>query len=111
MDSDLVSRDSFDNYIYASNGGNPSVIIAKKANEEDAEYIAVRQKGAKYNDATSYSLYKKIGEVAINGTVLPLYVTIPKRGWSEKNGLNIYEYGDINFSANGMAVNNDIVYS
>lgn len=111
MDSDLVSRDTFDNYIYASNGGNPSVIIAKNENEEDAEYIAVRLKGAKYNDATSYSLYKKVGEVTINGTKLPLYVTIPKRGWSEKNGLNIYEYGDINFSANGMAVNNDIIYS
>lgn len=111
MDTDLVSRDTFDNYFYASNGGHPAVIIANEAHDTTAEYVAVRLNGAKYNDSTSYSLYKMVGQVSVNGTRLPLYVVIPKRGWSEQNGLNIYEYGDINFSANGFPVNNSIIYS
>lgn len=111
MDTDLISRDSFDNYIYASNGGHPGVIIAKEAHDTTAQYVSVRLKGAKYDESTSYSLYKKVGEVSINGTLLPLYAMIPKRGWSEKNGLNIYEYGDINFSANGLPVDNNIIYN
>lgn len=111
MDTDLVSRDSFDNYFYASNGGHPGVIIAKEDHDTAAEYVAVRLKGAKYNDSTSYSLYKLAGYVAVNGTQLPLYTMIPKRGWSEQNGLNIYEYGDINFSANGLPVDNNIIFS
>ena len=66
-------------------------------------YVSIRNTGSKYNDPTSYTLYKKVGEVAINGEERALYAMIPKRGWSEKNGLNIYEYGDLNFSVNGIA--------
>lgn len=110
MDSDLISRDSYDNYLYAANGNYaPAVVISKEQNDTDALYVSIRNTGSKYNDPTSYTLYKKVGEVVINGSDLALYAMIPKRGWSEKNGLNIYEYGDLNFSVNGIAASQDII--
>ena len=110
MDSDLISRDSYDNYLYAANGNYaPAVVISKEQNDADALYVSIRNTGSKYNDPTSYTLYKKVGEVVINGSDLALYAMIPKRGWSEKNGLNIYEYGDLNFSVNGIAASQDII--
>ncbi len=110
MDSDLISRDSYDNYLYAANGNYaPAIVISKEQNDADALYVSIRNNGSKYNDPTSYTLYKKIGEVVINGSDLALYAMIPKRGWSEKNGLNIYEYGDLNFSVNGIAASQDVI--
>lgn len=110
MDSDLISRDSYDNYLYAANGNYvPAIVISKEQNDADALYVSIRNTGSKYNGPTSYTLYKKVGEVVINGSDLALYAMIPKRGWSEKNGLNIYEYGDLNFSVNGIAASQDII--
>lgn len=110
MDSDLISRDSYDNYLYAANGNYaPAIVISKEQNDADALYVSIRNTGSKYNDPTSYTLYKKVGEVAINGEERALYAMIPKRGWSEKNGLNIYEYGDLNFSVNGIAASQDVI--
>lgn len=110
MDSDLISRDSYDNYLYAANGNYaPAVVISKEQNDADALYVAIRNSGSKYNDPTSYTLYKKVGEVIISGQDRALYAMIPKRGWSEKNGLNIYEYGDLNFSVNGIATSQDVI--
>lgn len=110
MDSDLISRDSYDNYLYAANGNYaPAVVISKEQNDTDALYVSIRNTGSKYNDPTSYTLYKKVGEVVISGQDRALYAMIPKRGWSEKNGLNIYEYGDLNFSVNGIAASQDVI--
>lgn len=110
MDSDLISRDSYDNYLYAANGNYaPAVVISKEQNDADALYVSIRNNGSKYNDPTSYTLYKKVGEVVIDSQKRALYAMLPKRGWSEKNGLNIYEYGDLNFSVNGIAANQDVI--
>lgn len=110
MDSDLISRDSYDNYLYAANGNYaPAIVISKEENNADALYVSIRNNGSKYNDPTSYTLYKKVGEVVIDNQKRALYAMLPKRGWSEKNGLNIYEYGDLNFSVNGIAANQDVI--
>lgn len=110
MDSDLVSRDTYDNYVYAANGNfAPGIIIAKEVNDNDAIYVSVRNQGSKYNDSTSYNLYKKVGEVSMDGQNHALYAMLPKRGWSEKNGFNIYEYGDLNFSVNGIPMSQQVV--
>lgn len=110
MDSDLISRDSYDNYLYAANGNYaPAVVISKEQNDADALYVSIRNNGSKYNDPTSYTLYKKVGEVVVDSQKRALYAMLPKRGWSEKNGLNIYEYGDLNFSVNGIAANQDVI--
>lgn len=110
MDLDLISRDTYDNYMYAANGNfAPVVVIAKEVNDNDAIYVSIRNQGSKYNDSTSYNLYKKAGEVYFDGQKHAVYAMLPKRGWSEKNGLNIYEYGDLNFSANGIPMSQQIV--
>ena len=112
MDSDLVSRATFKDYYYAWNAQySPAVIISKDSYENDALYVSVRNDGAIYSDPTSYTLYKKVGEVMINGSKRAMYALLPKRGWSDRDGLNIYEAGDINLNVNGIPMSQDVVES
>lgn len=112
MDSDLVSRATFKDYYYAWNAQySPAVIISKDSYENDALYVSVRNDGSIYNDPTSYTLYKKVGEVMINGSKRAMYALLPKRGWSDRDGLNIYEAGDINLNVNGIPMSQDVVES
>lgn len=110
MDSDLVSRATFKDYYYAFNAQySPAVIISKDSHEHDALYVSVRNDGAVYSDPTSYTLYKKIGEAMINGSKRAVYALLPKRGWSDRDGLNIYEAGDINLSVNGIPMSQEVI--
>jgi len=110
MDADFISRDTYDNYMYALNGNfAPSVVISKEENENIANYVSIRNKGSKYNDSTAYNLYKLAGFVNYNTEKRAVYVMLPKRGWHEKNGLDIYEYGDLNFSVNGIPMSQQII--
>ena len=112
MDSDLISRATFKDYYYAWNAQySPAVIISKDSHENDALYVSVRNDGAIYSDPTSYTLYKKVGEVMINGSKRAMYALLPKRGWSDRDGLNIYEAGDINLNVNGIPMSQDVVES
>ena len=112
MDSDLISRATFKDYYYAWNAQySPAVIISKDSHENDALYVSVRNDGAIYSDPTSYTLYKKVGEVMINGSKRAMYALLPKRGWSDRDGLNIYESGDINLNVNGIPMSQDVVES
>lgn len=110
MDSDLVSRATFKDYYYAFNAQySPAVIISKDSREHDALYISVRNDGAVYSDPTSYTLYKKVGEAMINGSKRAVYALLPKRGWSDRDGLNIYEAGDINLNINGIPMSQEVI--
>lgn len=110
MDSDLVSRATFKDYYYAFNAQySPAVIISKDSHEHDALYISVRNDGAVYSDPTSYILYKKVGEAMINGSKRAVYALLPKRGWSDRDGLNIYEAGDINLNINGIPMSQEVI--
>lgn len=110
MDSDLVSRATFKDYYYAFNAQySPAVIISKDSHEHDALYVSVRNDGAVYSDPTSYTLYKKVGEAMINGSKRAVYALLPKRGWSDRDGLNIYEAGDINLSVNGIPMSQEVI--
>lgn len=110
MDSDLVSRATFKDYYYAFNAQySPAVIISKDSHEHDALYISVRNDGAVYSDPTSYTLYKKVGEAMINGSKRAVYALLPKRGWSDRDGLNIYEVGDINLNINGIPMSQEVI--
>lgn len=112
MDSDLVSRATFKDYYYAFNAQySPAVIIGKDSHEHDALYVSVRNDGAAYSDPTSYTLYKKVGEAMINGSKRAVYALLPKRGWSDRDGLNIYEAGDINLSVNGIPMSQEVIES
>ena len=110
MDSDLISRATFKDYYYAWNAQySPAVIISKDSYEHDALYVSVRNDGSAYSDPTSYTLYKKVGEAMINGFERAVYALLPKRGWSDRDGLNIYEAGDINLNVNGTPMSQDII--
>lgn len=110
MDSDLVSRATFKDYYYAFNAQySPAVIISKDSHEHDALYISVRNDGAVYSNPTSYTLYKKVGEAMINGSKRAVYALLPKRGWSDRDGLNIYEAGDINLNINGIPMSQEVI--
>lgn len=110
MDSDLVSRATFKDYYYAFNAQySPAVIISKDSHEHDALYISVRNDGEVYSDPTSYTLYKKVGEAMINGSKRAVYALLPKRGWSDRDGLNIYEAGDINLNINGIPMSQEVI--
>lgn len=110
MDSDLISRATFKDYYYAWNAQySPAVIISKDSYENDALYVSVRNDGAIYSDPTSYTLYKKVGEIMINESKRAVYALLPKRGWSDRDGLNIYEAGDINLNVNGIPMSQDII--
>lgn len=110
MDSDLVSRATFKDYYYAFNAQySPAVIISKDSHEHDALYISVRNDGSVYSDPTSYTLYKKVGEAMINGSKRAVYALLPKRGWSDRDGLNIYEAGDINLNINGIPMSQEVI--
>lgn len=110
MDSDLISRATFKDYHYAFNAQySPAVIISKDSHEHDALYISVRNDGAVYSDPTSYTLYKKVGEAMINGSKRAVYALLPKRGWSDRDGLNIYEAGDINLNINGIPMSQEVI--
>lgn len=110
MDSDLVSRATFKDYYYAFNAQySPAVIISKDSHEHDALYVSVRNDGAVYSDPTSYTLYKKVGEAMVNGSKRAVYALLPKRGWSDRDGLNIYEAGDINLSVNGIPMSQEVI--
>lgn len=110
MDSDLVSRATFKDYYYAFNVQySPAVIISNDSHEHDALYISVRNDGAVYSDPTSYTLYKKVGEAMINGSKRAVYALLPKRGWSDRDGLNIYEAGDINLNINGIPMSQEVI--
>ena len=110
MDSDLISRATFKDYYYAWNAQySPAVIISKDSYENDALYVSVRNDGAIYSDPTSYTLYKKVGDVMINGSKRAMYALLPKRGWSDRDGLNIYEAGDINLNVNGIPMSQDVI--
>lgn len=110
MDSDLVSRATFKDYYYAFNAQySPAVIISKDSHEHDALYISVRNDGAIYSDPTSYTLYKKVGEAMINGSKRAVYALLPKRGWSDRDGLNIYEAGDINLNINVIPMSQEVI--
>lgn len=112
MDSDLVSRATFKDYYYAFNAQySPAVIISKDSHEHDALYVSVRNDGSAYSDPTSYTLYKKVGETMINGSKRAVYALLPKRGWSDRDGLNIYEAGDINLSVNGIPMSQEVIES
>lgn len=110
MDSDLVSRATFKDYYYAFNAQySPAVIISKDSHEHDALYVSVRNDGSTYSDPTSYTLYKKVGETMINGSKRAVYALLPKRGWSDRDGLNIYEAGDINLGVNGIPMSQEVI--
>lgn len=110
MDSDLVSRVTFKDYYYAFNAQySPAVIISKDSHEHDALYVSVRNDGSTYSDPTSYTLYKKVGEAMINGSKRAVYALLPKRGWSDRDGLNIYEAGDINLNVNGIPMSQEVI--
>lgn len=110
MDSDLVSRATFKDYYYAFNAQySPAVIISKDSHEHDALYISVRNDGSAYSDPTSYTLYKKVGEAMVNGSKRAVYALLPKRGWTDRDGLNIYEAGDINLSVNGIPMSQEVI--
>lgn len=110
MDSDLISRATFKDYYYAFNAQySPAVIISKDSHEHDALYVSVRNDGTTYSDPTSYTLYKKVGEAMINGSKRAVYALLPKRGWSDRDGLNIYEAGNINLNVNGIPMSQDII--
>ena len=110
MDSDLISRATFKDYYYAFNAQySPAVIISKDSHEHDVLYISVRNDGAVYSDPTSYTLYKKVGEAMINGSKRSVYALLPKRGWSDRDGLNIYEAGDINLNINGIPMSQEVI--
>lgn len=110
MDSDLISRATFKDYYYAWNAQySPAVIISKDSHENDALYVSVRNDGAIYSDPTSYTLYKKVGEAMINESKRAVYALLPKRGWSDRDGLNIYEAGNINLNINGIPMSQDII--
>lgn len=110
MDSDLVSRATFKDYYYAFNAQySPAVIISKDSHEHDALYVSVRNDGAVYSDPTSYTLYKKVGEAMVNGSKRAVYALLPKRGWADRDGLNIYEAGDINLSVNGIPMSQEVI--
>lgn len=127
MDDDIVSRTTFKDFYYAANGNYaPAVMVHQEITSNMApEYVAVRYDGAKYNDATSYTLYKHVGEINIDtrttikigdieeikGSVVTqqVYAQIPKRGWQEKQGLTIYEYDDINLAVNGIPISQEII--
>ena len=110
MDSDLVSRATFKDYYYAFNAQySPAVIISKDSHEHDALYVSVRNDGAVYSDPTSYTLYKKVGEAMVNGSKRAVYALLPKRGWTDRDGLNIYEAGDINLSVNGIPMSQEVI--
>lgn len=112
MDIDLVSRATFKDYYYAFNAQySPAVIISNDSHEHDALYVSVRNDGAVYSDPTSYTLYKKVGEVMINGSKRAVYALLPKRGWSDRDGLNIYEAGDINLNVNGIPMSQEVIES
>lgn len=112
MDSDLVSRATFKDYYYAFNAQySPAVIISKDSHEHDALYVSVRNDGSTYSDPTSYTLYKKVGEAMINGSKRAVYALLPKRGWSDRDGLNIYEAGDINLGVNGIPMSQEVIES
>lgn len=112
MDSDLVSRATFKDYYYAFNAQySPAVIISKDSHEHDALYVSVRNDGSAYSDPTSYTLYKKVGEAMINGSKRAVYALLPKRGWSDRDGLNIYEAGDINLGVNGIPMSQEVIES
>lgn len=112
MDSDLVSRATFKDYYYAFNAQySPAVIISKDSHEHDALYVSVRNDGSTYSDPTSYTLYKKVGEAMVNGSKRAVYALLPKRGWSDRDGLNIYEAGDINLSVNGIPMSQEVIES
>jgi hypothetical protein len=49
-------------------------------------------------------LYKYAGFTNVKGTVVPVYTFIPKKGWHEAGGFDIYEYGDCQFAVNGQTV-------
>lgn len=110
MNSDLVSRATFKDYYYAFNAQySPAVIISKDSHEHDALYISVRNDRAVYSDPTSYTLYKKVGEAMIDGSKRAVYALLPKRGWSDRDGLNIYEAGDINLNINGIPMSQEVI--
>lgn len=112
MDSDLIGRATYNDFWYANTGFNrPSVLISKeiKSTEEAPLYVAVRYKCSKYNDVTSYNLYKRVGTVLVEGDVKQVYAMLPKKGWTEKAGLSIYEYGDIGLSVNSTSVTENSV--
>lgn len=110
MDSDLVSRATFKDYYYAFNAQySPAVIISKDSHQHDALYISVRNDGSVYNDPTSYTLYKKVGEAMVNESKRAVYALLPKRGWSDRDGLNIYEAGDINLNINGIPMSQEVI--
>lgn len=112
MDNDLVSRATFKDYYYAFNAQySPAVIISKDSHEHDALYVSVRNDGSTYSDPTSYTLYKKVGEAMINGSKRAVYALLPKRGWSDRDGLNIYEAGDINLGVNGIPMSQEVIES
>lgn len=113
MDRDMISRATYNDFWFAAKGQDkPAVLIHKELNYEDApDYVAVRYDGAKFNDQTSYNLYKRIGEVMVEGETKQVYAMIPKRGWTEKAGLTVYEYGNMGLSINSTAVTAETVNS
>lgn len=113
MDRDMISRATYNDFWFAAKGQDkPAVLIHKELNYEDApDYVAVRYDGAKFNDQTSYNLYKHIGEVMVEGSTKQVYAMIPKRGWTEKAGLTVYEYGNMGLSINSTAVTAETVNS
>lgn len=128
MDSDVIGRASFKDFIYANNGNYaPAIIIANELMQNPSDYVSVRYDGSKYNDSQSYTLYKYVGMSNIvykqvstdekTGKKIErqyseqrqVYAIIPKRGYQEKGGLNIYEYGNIGLNINGIAMSDDII--
>nr|DAO24267.1 MAG TPA: hypothetical protein [Caudoviricetes sp.] len=47
----------------------------------------------------------------INGSKRAVYALLPKRGWSDRDGLNIYEAGDINLGVNGIPMSQEVIES
>ena len=45
----------------------------------------------------------------INGSKRAVYALLPKRGWSDRDGLNIYEAGDINLNINGIPMSQEVI--
>jgi hypothetical protein len=108
-DNTIIGRDVIDNYHHATYDGNttPQILIAKPGVYDEYErvpqYITIKSVG-KSSDPTKYNLYKYAGFTNVKGTVVPVYTFIPKKGWHEAGGFDIYEYGDCQFAVNGQTV-------
>lgn len=112
MNTQLIGRQKFSDFnYYLSSKNTPMVLVKKDAynSEKDPKYTSIKYDGSRSNNPEDFCLYKYAGKINIDGIERAVYINIPKKGWSEKGGFNIYEYGQIGLSANGRAFDDSVV--